>query len=259
MNSAHAVVPPTNVPDIADAVCAVRRGDLNVAGAHGSGVLIAPGVILTAAHVIQNYPWPVGTFELPAEGTSARSVCLRRLTNGSAPLGGVDENYHQVRVVRVTTPISGVRDIALLELAEDVTHISPIPVDTGSPAVQDPLALYGWGLLGDVFGQGARPHDARRVDGRRVSLRHLNASGRVHLFAAAGPHPGVNQFDSGGPQLRLVDGVWKIAGVTLNPSAYAEAVEQYRHDAQFRIPGLYTPEPVYSSPTAVVALSARRI
>ena len=162
MNGLQAVAPASTEMD---AVAALGRGDKLFLGSgdedntHGNAVLISSTQALTVLHVL-----PVqssGYHSLPQDNSSGAVVLrFRRLTGGTAPGGGGYANYHHVFVSGYRVPNPAL-DIALLDLAVPVTHITPVPVDTGEPAVSDSVVLAGWGLDGATPGAGSSACSAR--------------------------------------------------------------------------------------------------
>jgi hypothetical protein len=246
VNSAHATTPDTVSPTDADAVGAIVRGDLTIADSHGNATLISTTQVLTAAHVLQSFPFSSGYHFLPTDSSaSARYVYFRRKTNGTAPVGGNESDYHRVAIAGYRIPESG-DDIALCDLATAVTHIPPIPIDNGAPAASDELVLVGWGLDGATIGAGSRPNDARMIETRTISTLTENSSSQATLIQWSGTNPGPNLYDSGGAVVRLVDEEWKLAGVIVSSPA-GLAVEQFKNAEDFQIAGLY--EGPAASPT----------
>ncbi len=109
-------------------------------------------------------------------------------------------------------------DIALLHLAEPVTHVAPMPLYRGEDEVGQVIVMPGWGGTGNgKAGLGTEDGLFRvaenRVDqaeDRRLSWR-FDAPGHPRALTLEGiSGPG----DSGGPALIRTPGGWRIAGVS---------------------------------------------
>lgn len=251
MNSAHASTPSTATAHAADAVCAIGQGNhlFTGSGSEGTtfwnGTLIAEDQILTCLHAFPTSLHSAGYHELTTgNSANARVARFRRLTNGTVVGGGLCVGYHEVAITAILVP-PDVDDICIAYLASDVTHIDPIDIDAGTPAVGNSVALVGWGLDGASVGVGSYPNDARMIDPdgpspRTVASVDTDAYGLVAALYHSGVSPGPNLYDSGGAFIRIVGSTWKLAGVITWVSR-AVAVEQYKHTEEFQLPGLYTP------------------
>lgn len=241
MNALHAVAP---VSTELDAVAALGRGDKLYSGSgdedntFGNATLISTTQALSVLHVM---PYATsGYHTLPLDtSTTARVLRFRRLTGGTAPGGGGYANYFHVFVSGYRVP-SPAYDIALLDLAVPVTHITPMPVDTGEPAVSDALVLAGWGLDGATAGAGSYPLDARKITTRTIATLYAGPGSTTDSLAWSGTNPGPNLYDSGGAVLRDVSGTFKITGV-IQSYNIGHAISRHRNDATFQIPGFYAP------------------
>lgn len=245
MNSAQWTIPSTGSPHNADAVCAIGAGHKLFTGSgdesntFGNGTLISPTQLLSCMHI---FPVQSSGYHTLAQGqsTEARVARYRRKTDGTAPAGGLCVNYHQVHITGYRAAPAPLQDMVICDLASPVTHIPPIPIDTGTPAPTDPLVLVGWGLDGATANQGALPLDARMIEGKTIGS--VTGVPLVNGLVWSGPNPGPNLHDSGGAVIRLVLGAWKLTGVIQSYSV-GVAVEQFKHNEAFQLPGLYTPAP----------------
>lgn len=253
MNSAQSTTPDTASPTPADACCSLGFGsDLftgsgSEANVFGCGILISPTQILTAMHVM---PTPVSDpyTTLPQDAsTTARVVRFRRKTDGTAPVDGTCAGSHQVYISGYQGSALGA-DVALCDLATPVTHITPIAVDTGTPAVSDTTKLWGWGLDGSTLYSGSRPNDVREIAGKTIASVTTGSAGLATALTWSGPNPGPNLYDSGGACLRDVgSGVYKLTGIITGDSG-GIPLDQFRHDASLPIPGLYSPGSTPANP-----------
>lgn len=244
MNSAQWTIPDTVSPHAADAVCAIGSGDKLFTGSgdegntFGNGPLIGPTQLLSVLHVM---PFQSsGYHSLPLDhSASARVARFRRKLDGTVVGGGVCVNYFEVPIsgYRVSNPAG---DVVLCDLVTPVSHIPPMAVDTGTPAVGNDLVLVGWGRDGAAAEGGTQPQDARMIETRTIAAANNGENGLVAQILWSGVNPGPNLFDSGGALVRLVGGVWKATGVISTYSA-GSAIAWYRNNASLQIPGLYTP------------------
>jgi hypothetical protein len=162
-------------------------------GRRGDGTLVSPTWVLTAAHV--------------AAG----------LERADVPVVFGDRGYQVRRVVLHPDWVElGPHDIALVELAEPVTGIAPIPFYAGRGEVGRIATLVGHGDTRSAVG-GPWVRDGRRrgatsrvegVDGPRLVFRFDRPPAGTELEGAPG------RGDSGGPALLDVDGSVAVAGVS---------------------------------------------
>ncbi|WP_233583518.1 trypsin-like serine protease [Corallococcus sp. CA053C] len=195
-----------------------------------SGALIAPDVVLTAAHCLavfgQEGPYEVflGQTLLPEPGAGGRFV---RVTQVVAHPGYV--------------PATHAYDAALLRLATPVNDVPPfrLPGPTDAPGVGSPVRAVGYGDTKDA----ARPSGQRRQG-------QLQVTGVAPGSFQAGPAPGMSCVgDSGGPVLGATEGdpgtevLWGLT-VSGDVACRSEAV-QVRVDAleDFLRPFLEAPPP----------------
>jgi hypothetical protein len=242
-------------PTAADACCSLGFGsDLftgsgSEANVFGCGILISPTQILTAMHVM---PTPASDpyTTLPQDhSTTARVVRFRRKTDGTAPVDGTCAGSHQVYISGYRGSNLGA-DVALCDLATPVTHITPIEIDTGTPAVSDTTKLWGWGLDGSTLYSGSRPNDVREIAGKTIASVTTGSAGLATALTWSGPNPGPNLYDSGGACLRDVGGgVYRLTGI-ITGDAGGIPLDQFRHDASLPIPGLYSPGTTPANPAS---------
>lgn len=245
MNSAQWTVPDTVSATPADAICSIGFGsDLvtgsgNEANTFGCGVLISATQILTAAHIMPNQA--SGTYSVPTDSTKgARVVRFRRKTDGTCPATGLCTGYYQRNVVSYTIP-NPAKDIAICTLDRAVGHITPIAIDTGTPAVSDAIEMGGWGLDGATLFSGSRPNDCRTILATKtISAISNDANGFNAYITISATNPGPNLYDSGAPIFRTINAAWAVCGIIV-ASDVAINLIQFAHDSSFQIPGLYTP------------------
>jgi len=200
-------------------------------GAFCTGTLIAPTVVLTAAHCV----YDTDEYYNPTTVTQPGDVTvLAGLLNATSPSGGA-----QYRVERVA-PHAGYTgdswdydaqgmgredDIAILVLAEPVTEVPPAPV-LPMERVDDVLAngtmltISGYGLTAvDDYGRAIESSSAV-LNIAQTEFRRQNG----HELLAGNPGTPDSCFgDSGGPAYVSDDGVLYVVGVTSRARADSTA------------------------------------
>ena len=177
-----------------------------------SGVMIAPGYVLTAQHVVGAMDAAQLSFQLN-------------------PGGGVDPAVLKVAQVFLASGFPGfgggtsqipANDLAILRLADAVPAGTPSYTIGGAPRIGDKLRIVGYGADATSQADPAR----RRVGSNRVEnfLPTIDALGAQEPAGAywfdfdtgrlALPNEGtVGGGDSGGPAFVLRNGVWELIGI----------------------------------------------
>lgn len=170
------------------------------------GTLIAPGFVVTAGHCVDPVPTSVG--------------------HGSAFL---DQQQHTDVAGVVRHPTA---DLAVLELADTLPDVPPLPLATTAPAVGDTLTVLGWGLV-DPAGRTGPPGDQLKLG--KYLLHDVDRDRLVHLGEGDDSCLG----DSGGPVVLegelvgIVSGALETAvrpcgdgGVDVNVATHREFIAQ---------------------------------
>ncbi|RKN15752.1 snapalysin family zinc-dependent metalloprotease [Micromonospora musae] len=106
-------------------------------------------------------------------------------------------------------------DVKLLQLSGSVGH-APAPIPTSSGAVGTATRIIGWGQTCPTRGCGSAPSIAYELDTSIVSdSRCLGINGPYEICTNnTNGNSGACYGDSGGPQVRRVNGVWSLIGAT---------------------------------------------
>ncbi|MCA2218157.1 S1 family peptidase [Jidongwangia harbinensis] len=136
-------------------------------------------------------------------------------TPGSVRVGSIDRSSGGT-VVAVRRAVNHPQiDVKLLELASSVSY-APAPVPTSSGAVGTATRIIGWGQTCPTRGCGSAARVANELDTSIVAdgrCSGINAAYEICTNNTNG-NAGACYGDSGGPQVRQVNGRWALIGVT---------------------------------------------
>lgn len=119
-------------------------------------------------------------------------------------------------VVRVTRAVNHPSvDVKLLQLGSSVTY-APAPIPSTSGAVGTATRIIGWGQTCAPRGCGSAPAVANELDTSIVAdSRCSGINGPYEICTNnTNGNSGACYGDSGGPQVRRVNGVWNLIGAT---------------------------------------------
>ncbi|SCL31595.1 snapalysin [Micromonospora pallida] len=197
-----------------------------------AGTFVWPGsdeispLVVNGRPATENYPWMVYTSG--CTGTLIKSNWMVTAdhcpTPASVRVGSIDRTSGGT-VVGVSRAVSHPTiDVKLFQLASSVSY-TPAVIPTSSGAVGTATRIIGWGQTCPTRGCGPAPTIAHELDTSIVTdtrCRGINAPYEICTDNTNG-NSGACYGDSGGPQVRMINGVWNLIGATsragnLNPT-----------------------------------------
>lgn len=214
--AANAIVIRDDVDDSKYRVPASELPALADLPGEGHGLLIAPRWVLTAAHAVS---WQMKVDEVTLNGVP-RSVERMVIYPGyqKLPQNLIAEALKTGDAAKVIAFLAASNDVALLELAQPVTDVTPIALYRGGDEAGKTVKIIGKGATGNgVTGQiqnGSHRTELRRAFNVISDVKDRWLCYRFDKPPSALPLEGVTgDGDSGGPVLIQVGGRWELAGL----------------------------------------------
>jgi snapalysin len=174
-------------------------------------------LVVNGRPATENYPWMVYTSG--CTGTLIKSNWVVTAKHCPTPfsvrVGSIDRTSGGT-VVRVSRAVNHPTiDVKLFQLSSSVSY-APAPIPTTSGDVGTATRIIGWGQTCPTRGCGSAPTVAHELDTSIVSdtsCSGINAPYEICTNNTNG-NAGACYGDSGGPQVRQINGVWNLIGAT---------------------------------------------
>ncbi|WP_341715593.1 snapalysin family zinc-dependent metalloprotease [Micromonospora sp. FIMYZ51] len=165
----------------------------------------------------ENYPWLVYTSGCTGTLIKANWVVTAKhcSTPSSVRVGSTNRSSGGT-VVGVSRAVNHPSiDVKLFQLSSSVSY-APAPIPTSSGAVGTATRIIGWGQTCAPRGCGSAPTVANELDTSIVAdSRCLGINGPYEICTNnTNGNSGACYGDSGGPQVRRINGAWNVIGAT---------------------------------------------
>ncbi len=203
-----------------------------------TGTLIAPTVLLTAAHCV--HPAIAGS------GLTYEAVFFPNIRNSPPSSRKPVASVHWNPAFDPTNVAAG-HNVAVAILAAPVTDVAPVPWSaSATPAAGSSVRIVGYGLNDGFDQEGTSAGIKRQANApvNAVTATHLDV-GAFGLTSCSG--------DSGGPALSPVNGFPTVVGVTSHGLQFCIGASQYsRVDIDAAFIATYAPPTLPPEPGVVV-------
>lgn len=173
-----------------------------------------PGTLIVGGRPASE-PYPFMVYAGGCTGSLIKAnwaVTARHCSTPSSVRVG-NNNRTQGLSVRVASSVSNPReDFKLLRLAQSVSF-TPIQIAAASGPAGTPTRLLGWGQTCPTRGCGSLPVMNQEFDTSILADSRCGGIRAATEICTNNPNRGGDCFgDSGGPQIKKVDGVWQLIG-----------------------------------------------